>query len=165
MSTIRLVVDDACRPVARSLLVAAGRELVTSADWRGPHQVVDVDAASAAGVRAAVRVALHGGSLLARADADALPLLVTDLGALGPVMAWVADAPDLPAMARLGPEHVGILAVLADGGSTADAASSLHLSQRSVERRLKEARASLVVGSVAEAVVEFSRLRSEWKLV
>lgn len=164
MSTVRLVVDDVCAPVARSLLAAAGRCLVTPADWRGPHEVVDVDAVTSAGVRTALGVARRGGSLLVRTDPETLPVVVTDLGALGVVTAWVGDADDLPAVARLGTDHVGVLAVLATGGSTADAASRLHLSQRSVERRLTQVRTILVVASVAEAVVEFSRSLAGWRL-
>lgn len=163
MTIVRLVVDGPCQPVARSLLVAAGRELVAPDDWRGGPEVVDVDAVTLRGVRAAVAVALRGGSVLAHIDPSVLPLVVTDLGAIGPVTAWVADAADLPAVARLGPDHVGILAVLATGGSTAEAASRLHLSQRSVERRLKEARTTLGVASVAEAVVELTRAVAGWR--
>lgn len=163
MSIVRLVVDEACHPVARSLLAAAGRDLVAPEQWVGGPEVVDVDAVTSRGVRAAVAVALRGGSVLTRTDPDVLPIVVTDLGALGPVTAWVAGAADLPTVARLGPDHVGVLEVLATGGSTAEAASRLHLSQRSVERRLKEARTTLGVASVAEAVVEFTRAVAGWR--
>ncbi|MHB1139640.1 MAG: hypothetical protein ACYC2O_11850 [Microthrixaceae bacterium] len=57
-----------------------------------------------------------------------------------------------PAAVELDPETLELLAVLAGGASTAEAAAAVHVSLRTAERRLTAARRALGVRSTAELV-------------
>ena len=61
--------------------------------------------------------------------------------------------------AELGADAAGLLDMLATGRSLGEAASSLHLSRRTADRRLAEARVALGVATTAEALLAFRRRR------
>jgi len=102
-----------------------------------------------------VLAALAGASLTVESGAD--PALVEriqgDLRRLGRDDAMTLQAP--VAAPELSPDGVGLLGRLAEGMSLGEAAVSLHLSRRTADRRLAEARVTLGVATTAEALLAF----------
>jgi hypothetical protein len=80
--------------------------------------------------------------------------LLDDLGRAAEVRSEEA----VVAAARLTPEHVAVLAAVADGCSLEDAATRLAMSRRTAARRLAEARVALAARTTVEAVHAATRL-------
>lgn len=124
---------------------------LASRRWVCIGAVTDADAAQAAtgalarGVGLVVAVDLHGDDRrrfaedLARAGSATTPGPRTTLG--------------------LGDEHASLLDALAGGLNVTAAAASVHLSRRTANRRLAEARARLGVTTTVEAVSCWTELR------
>jgi DNA-binding CsgD family transcriptional regulator len=116
------------------------------------HVVADLD-----GARSAVLDAARGLTVVAYVP-DASPALVDllrlDLGRLGGVT--VIDNADGPATAvPLDPQIRELLELLISGSSLGDAAKQLHLSRRTADRRLAEARRLLGARSTAALLVAY----------
>ncbi|MBI3748935.1 MAG: hypothetical protein HY262_08850 [Chloroflexi bacterium] len=101
-----------------------------------------------------VLAVLRGDTVAAEPGTD--PALVEriqgDLRRLGRDDAFSLEHP-----AELGPDAVGLLRLLAEGMSLGEAAGSLHLSRRTADRRLGQARRALGVATTAEALLAFQR--------
>lgn len=98
---------------------------------------------------AALLASLRGYGVVARvATVDSQATFIDDLRRVGPVDLRVADRPS----ALLDADQRMLLQLLADGQTMARAAGTLHLSLRSVQRRMRAARAVLGARSTAEAV-------------
>jgi hypothetical protein len=126
--------------------------------WAAPADatadlVLTGDVASGADARAAVLTVMAGLGVIvhATADRDIVDVLCDDLRHLGPLDHRVGADPG----SRLGPEDRGMLELLAEGMTLGQAASRLHLSRRSADRRLASARAALGVGTSGEAVMAY----------
>jgi DNA-binding CsgD family transcriptional regulator len=104
----------------------------------------------------AVLVAVWGAGVLARARAerDVVDHLCEDLRRLGPLEHLTSPRPKTP----LDAEQRALVALLAGGNSLGDAASELHISRRTADRRLAAARSQLGVETTAEAIFEAKRL-------
>ncbi len=125
------------------------------------HEVADVRAgglyvAAVADLEAAQRAvlaALAGADLAVHclAPDDVVDALVGDLTRLGTVRR-VPPFPDVDE------EDVALLALLREGRSLGEAATRLHLSRRTADRRLARARRTLGVRTTPEAMVAAERL-------
>ena len=137
--------------VVRALVAALGWSVVTQA----PAVAADVLAMTVADeedVGAAVAAVLAGAGLVADArglGAAAHVALCDDLRRLGDLRVVDEDEPAVEAAA--------LLDLLASGRSLGDAAALLHLSRRSADRRLAEARAALGAATTAQAVARSRR--------
>jgi len=108
--------------------------------------VAESDAAHV--VRAASRCAVVVAAL--PADAPWALSILADLHRLGPVQ---VDRPaERPDALPLTGEQLELLALVAQGATSTEAAAQLYLSQRTAERRLASIRAALGVRSTAEAI-------------
>ena len=105
----------------------------------------------------AVLAALAGAGLLVHATGERTltDRLVDDLRRLGPVEHVTSDREPPATLTR---EELLLLEQLGEGRSLGDAASTLHLSRRTADRRLAAARGKLGVASTAEALVAARRL-------
>lgn len=110
--------------------------------------------------RAAVLAAVAGAGIVAHAgggggvhggDRDLTDTLCDDLRRLGRLDHRLGD----DAAAGLGVEERRLLVLLARGLTLGQAASRLHLSRRSVDRRLSAARVALGVATSGEAVIAY----------
>jgi DNA-binding NarL/FixJ family response regulator len=109
----------------------------------------------------ALLAALAGADLLVAADADAATVdrLCDDLRRIGRVEHLTGDdATDGSQLDRLDDDVIALLALLARGLSLGAAATRLHLSRRTADRRLAQARAALGAHGTAEVV---ARLRGD----
>ncbi len=98
---------------------------------------------------AALLTSLHGHSVVARVrTTDALATFIDDLRRVGPVDVRGADRLAEP----LDTDQRMLLQLLAEGRTMARAAEALHMSLRSVQRRMHAARTVLGARSTAEAV-------------
>jgi DNA-binding NarL/FixJ family response regulator len=131
-----LVPDEAGLDRARARAARRGRSVL-------PLRVGDLDTA-----RQAVLTALSGADLALYCSApdDVVDQLLEDLARLGDVR-WEEGGP------RLDADEVVLLELLRDGLSLGEAATRLHLSRRTADRRLARARAALEVKTTAEALV------------
>jgi len=116
------------------------------------HVVADLD-----DVRSAILDAASGLSVVAHVP-DASPALVEllhlDLGRLGGVT--VIDSADgRPSAVPIDPQIRELLELLSAGSSLGDAAKQLHLSRRTADRRLAEARRLLGARSTAALLVAY----------
>lgn len=93
-----------------------------------------------------------GGDLVidATASRDVIDRLCDDLRRLGTVDHRVEPMPAVPALSA---DERALLAALLGGASLGEAASALHLSRRTADRRLAAARRALGASSTAEALV------------
>jgi DNA-binding NarL/FixJ family response regulator len=134
-------------------LVAAERSLASH------RRAVVLDESSAA---EALQLALRGVDLLIHARAPRLVLdrLYHDLRRLGPVSVRTAASAAGPAT-RLGDDSRALLELIAGGLSVAAAAAELHLSLRTANRRLTEARQTLGVATTIEAIAMLSNPGAE----
>ncbi len=107
-----------------------------------------------ASARAALRAALGGADLLvdARADAVLVDRLCDDLTRLGRVELHSAADDELHRLDQLTDDGVALLELLAAGLSLGEAAPRLHLSRRTADRRLAEAKRAVGVRGTVEAV-------------
>jgi len=103
--------------------------------------------------------ALGGASLAVEpgTDPELVDRIQGDLRRLGRLDA-VSLEPD-ERRPELGSDATALLGLLAAGKSLGEAAGSLHLSRRTADRRLAEARAALGVATSAEALLAFQRRR------
>lgn len=133
----------------------SGQRLVLVAAIRGSADVAGTVLAAARGVTLVLAVDGAGADPL---EVDAL---LDALARLRPVRTWgrnghgVEPAPD-PSRhdcAELGEEYRRLLDLLADGASLGEAAATSHLSLRTANRRLSEARSALGAPSNRAAVL------------
>jgi DNA-binding CsgD family transcriptional regulator len=90
----------------------------------------------------------------AQAEREVVDRLVDDLHRLGPVEHRVGEPePD----AVLTAEERALLELIAGGATLGEAATSLHLSRRTADRRLASAKRKLGATSTAQLVVSFRR--------
>jgi DNA-binding CsgD family transcriptional regulator len=104
----------------------------------------------------ALLAAVWGAGLVvhARAEREIVDRLVDDLRRLGPVDHRVGEPkPD----ALLTAEERALLELIAGGATLGEAATSLHLSRRTADRRLASAKRKLGAASTAQLVVAFRR--------
>lgn len=103
-------------------------------------------------VRAVLTAVQSGTDLVidASASRNVIDRLCDDLRRLGTVEHRVEPLPAGPA---LSPDERALLAALLGGASLGGAASALHLSRRTADRRLAAARRALGARSTAEALV------------
>jgi DNA-binding CsgD family transcriptional regulator len=126
--------------------------------------IVDRDSCAAA-----VLAAAWGGGILVgigALDDGTRHRLLDDLGRLGPVerhsvAPWPADgaAGGLDGALALDPDGERLLELLASGRSLGEAASALHLSRRTADRRLAAARRALGAETTPAAISAFARRR------
>jgi DNA-binding CsgD family transcriptional regulator len=151
-ASVRALVDDLrssgyrvrdIAPVPESLAVARSGEVV----------VIRVSSVVDAGD--AVRLALRGFGLVVvgLADRATLDLLYDDLRRFGRLDVRTTAAPD--ALQALDAEERAVLACLAEGMTLGEAATSLHLSRRTADRRLSAARRKLGVATTIQALSRF----------
>ena len=121
----------------------------------GPHREIRAGVISSTEDAAnAVLTALGGSGLLvdARADPEVVDSLCEDLRRFGPVDHRMAADSAVPTG-----EQQDVLAALLDGATVAQVALRLHLSRRTVDRRLAEVRAFYRVASTAAALAAARR--------
>ena len=106
---------------------------------------------------AALLVVLAGGGVVlhGRASRDVLDRLIEDLRHVRRVELRRGETEPAP---NLDDDARAILAILAEGRTLGDAASTLGLSRRTADRRLAEARAALGVERTVEAVARARKL-------
>ena len=104
--------------------------------------------------RSALQAALTGADLLveARADAVLVDRLCDDLSRLGRVELRTRADDELVRLARLTDDGIAVLELLAVGLSLGEAGIRLHLSRRTTDRRLSEAKQALGIRGTVEAV-------------
>jgi len=115
------------------------------------HQVRDE------GEAAEALLAAVGGSGLvvhAMADRDVIDRLVDDLRRLCPVDHRTGEPEPGPGLTA---DERRLLEALANGGTLGEAATELHLSRRTADRRLASARTKLGAATTAEAVVAYAK--------
>lgn len=153
-----VVVEGSAATLARvrRRLEREGHRLVDG--WRRNDRVVCAGSVAAdADAAEAVLSALAGAGVLVHATGERAltDRLLDDLRRLGPVEHVTSDEEPPRRLTR---EELLLLGQLAQGRSLGDAASALHLSRRTADRRLAAARAKLGVASTAEALVAAGRL-------
>jgi DNA-binding CsgD family transcriptional regulator/tetratricopeptide (TPR) repeat protein len=116
-----------------------------------------------ADVAQAVEVAASGHQVVAISPVagDVINILAAELRRLGPIR-LVRAPEDLPARDEggLAPEERALLSLLAQGVALGSAATSLHMSRRTADRRLARARRRLGVTTTTEAVSAFRGLQA-----
>jgi DNA-binding NarL/FixJ family response regulator len=142
--------DDAVREAERSDVT------IVRSWWRDPTVVCVGTVASAQDASEALLAVLAGAGVVidARAEREVVDRLLDDLRHLGEVdyRTGLPDrGPDLSADER------GLLELLAAGHTLGEAASALHLSRRTADRRLVSAREKLGAASTAEAIAAVIR--------
>jgi DNA-binding CsgD family transcriptional regulator len=156
--TVDQVLASATRKLgAASRMQAAAMLADGPAGARRARRVATVRTEADAGE--VVLAALGGDSLAVESGTD--PALVEriqgDLRRLGrdDALALEAAGP----VAALSPDGAGLLGRLVGGMSLGEAAASLHLSRRTADRRLAEARVALGVATTAEALLAYQERR------
>lgn len=155
MTPLVVVDHDGCA-AASALLTCAGWTVVDdvpSHPWDlAGHGLAFVSPVHDVGDAArVVEVAARGAAVVvACAVVPLSEVLVEDLARVGAVELW--DGTESLAC-RLSLEQVQLLAVLGDGRPLGAAAARLHLSRRTADRRIAEARRVLGVRSTAEAML------------
>lgn len=136
---------------ARALAARAGRPVVDEPVGAKPGTTYVAHVADEEAAQRAVLAALDGADLLlcCTADDETTDRLLDDLGRLGTVHHESVS---------LTTEQVALLTRLHTGQSLGAAAAAEHLSRRTADRRLAEARAALGVRTTAEALVAAGRL-------
>jgi DNA-binding NarL/FixJ family response regulator len=104
----------------------------------------------------AVLAAVEGADLVIDADADrdVIDRLCDDLRRLGTVDHRVEKMPPGPDLTA---DERALLAALLGGASLGEAATALHLSRRTADRRLAAARRALGASTTTEALVRAAR--------
>jgi len=99
----------------------------------------------------AVLAAVRGAGIVARgrASREILDRLCDDLRRLGPLTHITEPIAPSP----LSDEQRSLLQLLGDGKTLGETAKQLHISRRTADRRLQQARDALGVGTTAEAVL------------
>jgi DNA-binding NarL/FixJ family response regulator len=151
-AALRAVVDDLLTTGHR---VRQGPLSGPGAADAGPADVVVIRVSSVADAGDAVRLALRGFGLVVvgRADRATLDLLYDDLRRFGRLDVRTTATPD--ALEVLDADERAVLACLAEGMTLGEAASSLHLSRRTADRRLSAARRKLGVATTIQALSRF----------
>ena len=148
--TVRRVLSNARDRLGADSRISAA-SAISGADGPGVVRVV----ASESEAAAAVLDAAHGHTVIASvADGDPLfDALYSDLRRLG--SGEVRLAPAGAALPPLPSECEELLVLLAAGQSLGSAASQLHISRRTADRRMSQARDVLGVRTTVEAVVAY----------
>jgi DNA-binding NarL/FixJ family response regulator/tetratricopeptide (TPR) repeat protein len=157
--TVDQILGAATRKLGAASRIQAAAILAAAASGgRGGMRILTVHNEADAGE--VVLAALGGASILVDSDTD--PALIEqiqdDLRRLGRDDA-ITLASAMPT-AALEPDAVAVLGLLVEGMSLGEAASSLHLSRRTADRRLRKARLALGVETTAEALLAFQRRHS-----
>jgi DNA-binding NarL/FixJ family response regulator len=147
------------RAAARALREASRREVIVVSGWSPPSggQAVCYGRVDSTGdLRAAVLAAARGSRVIIETSADSSLLdgLVADLQRIGDVE--VRTTSDKESLAH---DQQRLLELLADGLSVTAAAEHLHISRRTANRRLSDARIVLDVESNTEAILKVARER------
>ncbi len=153
----RFVVIEGATSQAPLRLAIAEFGRPARADWRGGPGVLCVGIAAAEGdVRAVVLAALAGADLVVdcRVDRESADLMCDDLRRLGDLDHRIVE----PDSVILDDDQRALLAAIAAGGSLGRAATALHLSRRTADRRLAAARRTLGAATTPEAVIRAARL-------
>lgn len=118
-------------------VVGAGWAVQPATSAADPASIVSAVVADRSDARAAVLLAIRGRGLLirARAERGVVDDLVEDLSRIAPVLFF-----DYASAIRLDPDTWRLLHALADGVTVSAAARTLHLSIRTANRRITEAR-------------------------
>jgi DNA-binding NarL/FixJ family response regulator len=143
--------DDVVREVRGTAQVVRGwRRPAAGGDTLCVGTVANTDDAAAA-----VLCAVSGARLVvsAVAERDVTDRLVDDLRRLGDLDHRIGRGE--PSV--LGPDEQQLLALLLGGATLGKAASALHISRRTADRRLANARAALGARSTSEAVAAAAR--------
>lgn len=151
-----MVVEGAATAFDRAVRAAERRGLSVVPPWpvaaprAGTATVVTGVVADETDAAAAVLAVLrgHGAVLHGLADRATLDRLLDDLRRLGPVDHRLPSGGP-----SLSPEDDELLDLLADGATLEEAAATLHLARRTVDRRLARIRSTLGVATTVEAVV------------
>lgn len=147
-------------PAVRGLRVAAerarlrGRRVVDGWDPAAPGIACRGRVHDEASAGAALVAALAGADLLidARADGALVDRLCDDLRRLGRVEHRPGDPGDDDPLDALDDDAIALLGLLAEGLSLGETAARLHLSRRTADRRLADARRTVGVHGTVEAV-------------
>jgi hypothetical protein len=141
--------EDACGE-----LVSRGWAVHSSRLAGGPGTVWATTVADSVATSEAVLAAVAGFGLLvdAVAERDVLDLLCDDLRRLGVLDHRVRVTAEL-----LGADEHALLRLLSGGATLGDAATRLHLSRRSADRRLAAARRALGAESTTAALATYRR--------
>jgi hypothetical protein len=134
-----IVVDDASAYAAVvQEAMGAGWTLTSPEEASGPSALVAVTVHERADARAAVLLAVRGNALLVRANAERAIVddLVEDLARIGP-----AHLVDGGRVVPLDAASWQLVHALADGSTVPQAARALHVSLRTANRRIADARA------------------------
>ena len=106
----------------------------------------------------AVLAAVRGARVVAlgRAPRSVLDQLCDDLRKLGPLEHITSALPPRPAITD---EQRALLGLLIDGSTLGEAAITLHISRRTADRRLQQARRALGAKSTTEMLIAAKELR------
>jgi DNA-binding NarL/FixJ family response regulator len=131
-----------------------GRRVVAGWEGAGPQTASLGLVTDASSATQALVAALAGADLLieAWADGSLVDRLCDDLRRLGRVVHRTGEPGDERAIDGLDDDVIALLSLLAQGVSLGDAAARLHLSRRTADRRLADARKVLGVRGTVEAV-------------
>jgi hypothetical protein len=134
-----VVEDDAGYDAACAETAGAGWAMQAPGGDNGVGILTVMTVADRADAQAAVLLAIGGAGLLIRADAERSLAddLVEDLGRIGPVRLI-----DSTSAVRLDPDTWRLVHALAGGATVAVAARALHMSIRTANRRLTDAKAA-----------------------
>jgi len=158
VTTPLLVVEASERAFSQAIaeLERTGARVVQG--WQQAEDVVCAGVVrDAAGAAEALLAAVAGAGLVIHATASrhVVDRLVDDLRRLGPVEHRTTEPARGPTLTA---EEHRLLDALAQGGTLSRAASELHLSRRTADRRLRSAKEKLGAGSTAEALVAYLAL-------
>jgi len=148
-----IVPDRRALTAAMERARAGGRTLATTVAEAGPSVLYAGEVGDSLTAQRVVLAALAGADLvlLCTADDDVVDALVEDLRRLGTVR-------HQDEAAVLSTEQAALLRRLHAGQSLGAAAAAEHLSRRTADRRLAQARAALGVRTTPEALVAAARL-------
>jgi DNA-binding NarL/FixJ family response regulator len=132
-----VVEDHAGYDAVRDELIGAGWELQPPDRAGSAGTVVTLSVATPPDAQAALLLAIGGAGLLVRADAERSVVddLVEDLGRIGRVLLV-----DGPRAIRLDPDTWRLVHALAEGTTVSAVARTLHMSVRTANRRLTDAK-------------------------
>jgi DNA-binding NarL/FixJ family response regulator len=131
-----------------------GRRVIQGWQGAGPETACRGSVTDYQSAAQALVAALDGADLLIEAHADAalIDRLCDDLRRLGRVDHRPGEPNDADPLDALDDDVIALLGMLADGLSLGECARRLHLSRRTADRRLADARAALGVRNTVEAV-------------
>lgn len=159
MTRTLLIIEASGRAFSHAIAEVERTDARIVDGWRNDPSVVCTgtvrDAADAAEALLAV-VAGAGLVIHVQCDRAIIDRLVDDLRRFGRVDHRTTEPADGPALTA---DERRLLDLLAQGRRLGDAAADLHLSRRTVDRRLAAARRKLGVATTAEAIVNYGQIR------